>query len=89
MKKCSRCGAASVSDAVWIVGKRTGNPWRESMTWEFQGVFSDREAAIAACRSDAHFVGPAVMDCELPDEETPWDGACYPMLEYPTQEVKP
>jgi len=70
-----------VNRTIWIVGKRTGDPWRESMTWEFQGVFSDREAAIAACRSEAYFVGPAEMDNALPDDCVPWNGAFYPLLE--------
>ena len=57
----------------WIVGKWTG-PKR----WEFAGVYSTEALAVGACRSNRYFVAPAVIDEELPDEETTWPGAYYP-----------
>lgn len=60
---------------VWIVGKIVDD---ETMAWEFQGVFSVQEAAVAVCLDSRYFVGPATIDLELPHDSTEWTGAYYP-----------
>ena len=57
---------------LWVVGKTGG------ASWEFQGVFSTEERAVAACR-DEMFVGPAELDRQLPHDTWGWDGAYYPL----------
>ena len=47
--------------------------------WEFVGVFSTRELAIAQCRSPEYFVAPCVLDEAAPDATTEWQGAFYPI----------
>ena len=65
---------------LWIVGKRLDIPSVLS-AWEFQGVFSREDLAVFACKSANYFVGPAVLDRELPDSSTGWADAYYPLLE--------
>lgn len=60
---------------LWVCGKLLDSP----DAWEFQGVFSTEEKAIAA-RADRpdFFIGPAAMDEVAPDEPTPWPGGYIP-----------
>jgi len=58
---------------VWIVGQL-------GMPWEFQGVFSTKEKAEAACKTPFHFIGPAEMDVELPEQKSFWPDAEYPRV---------
>jgi hypothetical protein len=43
---------------VWIVGQYTGN----SLEWYFEGIFSTREKAIAACENEKYFICPVEID---------------------------
>lgn len=64
-----------MATTVWVVGQYradTGN-------WDIQGVFSSEAKAVAACRTDAYFVGPLTLDAELPHElQRDWPGSYYP-----------
>jgi hypothetical protein len=60
---------------LWIVGK-----W-EGEGWEFQGVFDDRDKAIAACRTRWYFVAPATLNETLPAEREVWPAVFYPIAE--------
>ena len=58
---------------VWIVGQY------RAPSWDFQGVFSTEEKAVAACRDANYFVAPAELDAEVPHQLEPaWPGAYYP-----------
>lgn len=60
---------------LWIVGK-----WRhEGEAWEFFGVFSSEEKALAACTSRDMFIGPAELDVALAEAPEPWPGCYYPI----------
>lgn len=61
---------------LWIVGKRI-----TATEWEFQGVFDSQEQAVAACRSDDYFIGPATLNEAITDEREDWPGCYYPTLE--------
>ena len=61
---------------LWIVGKVV-----ESSEWEFDGVFDSEEKAIAACKSENHFIGPAILNKEIPEDCVEWSGAYYPLIE--------
>ncbi len=61
---------------VWIVGKVLD---AENNRWEFQGVFTEEKLAVGACRDERFFVGPMVLDQELPMESVVWPGAYYPV----------
>jgi len=67
---------------VWICGKHKSlgkdSNGTEYTSWEFQGVFRTKDLAINACKDENYFIGPAVMDEPLPDEELDWPGAYYP-----------
>jgi len=65
---------------VWIVGLHIDRTDAGTI-WEFFGVFDNELAAVAACKSDSHFVAPAVMNRTLPDETIDWPGCYYPRLE--------
>jgi len=65
---------------VWIVGRVNSENIRE---WEFQGVFDDKDKAIAACKGPDWFVGPAVLNRVVSEESQPWPGAYYPVTQVP------
>lgn len=46
--------------------------------WDFQGVFDTEEKALAACRDEHYFIGPAELNKEYPDETIPWPGQYWP-----------
>src|SRR3990167_6545590 len=62
---------------LWLVGQyRIGeNP---NTVWDFQGVFSTKAGAIAACQKDTYFVVPLQLDAEVPNEPMVIPGAWYP-----------
>ena len=68
---------------VWIVGQvHPSNGLEEQdmqVAWEFQGVFDTETLAVAACKSPLYFIGPAVINEELPETITEWFGAYYPI----------
>lgn len=49
--------------------------------FQFQGIFTSEEKAVAACRDATYFVGTAEVDQELPHEIEKWPEAWYPRLE--------
>lgn len=61
---------------LWVVGKSTDleNPF----AWEFCGVFDDENNAVDRCLDDMHFVGPVVLNQQVPDEHMAWPGCYYP-----------
>ena len=61
---------------LWIVGKSVGPRGEE---WEFQGVFDSKKKAISACKSDRYFIGPAMLNEELPEKPEEWPGCYYPL----------
>lgn len=69
-------------DPLWIVGKVIP-PDDEGYggNWEFQGVFSREETAVAACKEYNWFVAPAWVDVEIEAFEGPWPGLYYPLRE--------
>lgn len=60
---------------LWIVGRHL----YESDAWEFQGVFTSQEFALAACRDRSYFIAPAILDEIHSHESVPWPGAYYPL----------
>ena len=62
---------------VWIMGQIKNE--EEYLQFEFMGVFTSEEKAVAACTSDLHFIGPAVLDERHPDETIAWEGSYYPI----------
>jgi len=58
---------------LWIVCK-----YVSAEKFEFQGVFSTEEKAIAACVDFTYGIGPANLDEPVPDETTEWPGFYYP-----------
>lgn len=70
---------------VWIVGQvteaeqtaRDTEAGTNPVRWEFQGAFSSLERAISACKSSHYFIGPAILDEEIPDDLSPWPGTLW------------
>ena len=62
-------------EEVWIVGKCID---AATSAWEFQGVYSSEERAVAACLSEQWFIGPARVDEPVPARTEAWPGARYP-----------
>jgi hypothetical protein len=60
---------------LWIVGKVTNY---EAQAWEFIGVFDEESLALANCRDEWYFIGPARLNEALPHATVNWDGAYYP-----------
>lgn len=63
---------------VWVVGESiemTAAGW----VWDFHGVFSTREAAVARCVKPAMWVGPIGINQEIPlERQDHWPDAFYP-----------
>jgi len=51
----------------------------DQVQWDFQGIFSTEEKAIAACRNWDYCYMPVKLDEELPDERYIPDGWIYPL----------
>jgi hypothetical protein len=64
---------------IWIVGQ-IGIEHEGRREWAFCGAFSSKAAALAACLTPMHFVGPAQID-ERIDEPREWPGVEYPLAE--------
>ena len=58
---------------VFIVNKWAGN------VLEFQGVFSEEQKAVEACKDWTYCVCPAIMDEPVHEKSTLWPGAYYPI----------
>ena len=65
---------------LWICGKYLSGP-KSEVAWDFQGIFDDKEKAIAACRDEKYFIAPAVLNKNLPDDQIDWPGAYYPLIQ--------
>lgn len=61
---------------LWVVGQCKLN--KNNMGWDFQGVFDSEKKAIKACKNENYFIGKALLNKTLPDDEREWDGAYYP-----------
>ena len=64
---------------LWIVGQNIGGD--ESPAWDCAGVFSSVQLAVAACRDETYWIGPATLDATLPHEVVDWPGVVYPFLQ--------
>ena len=63
---------------LWLCGKYIELS-ENGTSWEFQGIFDSKEAAIRACRDRKYFVGgPFKLNEELPDETTLMTSCFYP-----------
>lgn len=63
---------------VWIV-LRVNAQIGELSDVEFMGVFSTEQAAVDICKDETYCVCPAVLDQQIADERTPWEGAYFPL----------
>lgn len=64
---------------LWYVGQsRHGET--PNAVWDFQGVFSSEEKAIAACHGPQFFVVPVELDREFPLEAMEAPGGYYPKV---------
>jgi len=61
----------------FVVGKIDAN---DHLRWEFQGMFSDLDRAVKACRDWRYFVAPAIMNAEIPEDMIPWPDLYYPIV---------
>lgn len=69
---------------VWIVGQMiddSAGEDGEARIWEFGGVFTSEEKAIAACRFDEYFIAPHRLNEAQPHETVPMIGCYYPRLQ--------
>jgi hypothetical protein len=55
---------------LWICGQSTGI----GREWEFQGAFSSEMDAIAACKNERFFIGPANLNEKIPTRSIKWPG---------------
>ncbi len=69
------------ADGEWWVWGQYPAATTAGIVWDFQGIVSRRELAIAACRSEFYFIAPARLDYAWPDERCEWPGAFYPRQE--------
>ena len=60
---------------MWICGKRTNT----FGAWQFQGVFTTEDLAVKACVNRSYFIGPVILNKQLPDDAIEWPGAYFPL----------
>lgn len=65
---------------LWIVGRVFFRPEvadtdDKVSPWIFQGAFTSRDLALAACRDSTYFIGPAKLNEPLPHDPQEWPGA--------------
>ena len=60
---------------LYVVGKITEYP-----AWSFHGVFDDRKTAENACKDEKYFVGPCILNDEVPEVDVIWPGSYYPRI---------
>ncbi|GEA17513.1 hypothetical protein [Moorella sp. E306M] len=63
---------------LWVCGKNVAE-LEEGIVWELQGIFTTKEAAVAACKNERYFIGPVELNKPLPEETTSWVGCEYPL----------
>lgn len=66
--------------------KRDGSPYLdedgEPLTvgiYHIQGVFTEENLSVAACRDATYLVGPLPLNLALPHDPVPWPGAYFPL----------
>jgi hypothetical protein len=64
---------------LFVVGQILSHDFNPSVPWQFIGVFSTPEKAVAACRTEDHFYGEAGLDQDDGDIGVAWEGAVYPL----------
>lgn len=80
-EKFSRGIVYSVNDvpvtqngAMFLVGMyREGHE-----NWEFVGIYTERDTAIANCLDYQYFVAPVIVNETAPENRTNWDAVFYP-----------
>jgi len=66
---------------LWIVGQ-VENENNQGIIWNFQGVYDTEQKALDSCKGHPeYFIGPAMLNEELPPESCVWKGAYYPSRE--------
>lgn len=63
---------------VWFVGEFISTHSEKATSWDLVGIFDSKDKALDACRTDMHFLAPAVINEDWGDEHVP-----FPDMEYP------
>lgn len=62
---------------LWLCGQYRSGDF-PNINWDFQGIFSSKKKAIAACRNENYFIASIELDKELPDESVAMPSEYYP-----------
>jgi len=66
---------------LWICGKLIGE-WEETgNVWSFQGAFDDEKKADDACKDETYFIFPAILNQELPREDSLAKNGRFPRID--------
>ena len=63
---------------LWICGRVIAVYSRKHVVWNIQGIFDAKVQAIKACKDENYFIGPLVLNKELPKKSTEWQGVVFP-----------
>ena len=66
---------------LWLVGRYKGGKF-PVVAWDFQGIYADKTAAIAACEDNTWFIGQVEVGKPLSKETE-----IMPQVEYPLAKV--
>ena len=64
---------------LWVVGKIMSD--EQYLQWEIIGVFDEEAKALAACRTQNHFLGTVVLNQDVGDEPQEFPNTRYPLRE--------
>jgi hypothetical protein len=62
---------------LWLVGQFKAEV-EQGIVWEFQGIFSTKDAAVAACRTENYCLQSVWLDELLPEEQVRFADCEYP-----------
>ena len=63
---------------LWMVGQIKSGEFPNT-AWDFQGIFSSQQLAIAACVHDNYFIVPVEVDLELPEATMEMPNVYFPI----------
>lgn len=66
---------------LWITGRFRRIVDDGLIVWDIMGVFSSEAMAVAACRSPDDFIGPLLLNEQLPEALAEWPGTRYPLAD--------
>ena len=67
-----------MNETFWLVGQYRSGKFPD-IIWEFQGLFTNEDLAIKACKNSNYFYHKVKVNEELPEETFEFPEVIYPL----------